>query len=242
MRLLASDVDGGAFAAAAGMTRLAPIGRGTVSVILKGDGSSWNSLLSDANGSFSASFGQGALSGHRHRRAACPLEGRAAFALDEVVKDASPIDALELKANIADGVATIEKAEVRSPQHRIVLSGSAPLGAGGLALSGKAEPPQQAAARSGRSGSTDDLPGRRPLERAGHHADDGTGAGVGVFGLGSVRHDCSYPRWAACSSRWRWTSRRLLTIEAAMTPTATTAIRSVQAALISGVTPSRTWL
>ena len=146
MRLLASDVDGGAFAAAAGMTRLAPIGRGTVSVILKGDGSSWNSLLSDANGSFSASFGQGALSGIDIEGLLARSKDDAAFTLDEVVKDASPIDALELKANIAGGVATIEKAEVRSPQHRIVLTGSAPLGAGGLALSGKADPPQQAAA------------------------------------------------------------------------------------------------
>ena len=145
MRLLASDVDGGAFAAAAGMTRLAPIGRGTVSVILKGDGSSWDSLLSSANGSFSASFGQGALSGIDIEALLARSKDAAAFTLDEVVKDASPIDALELKANIAGGVATIEKAEVRSPQHRIMLAGSAPLGADGLNLSGKAEPPQAAA-------------------------------------------------------------------------------------------------
>ncbi len=146
MRLLASDVDGGAFAAAAGMTRLAPIGRGTVSVILKGDGSSWNSLLSDASGSFSASFGEGALSGIDIEGLLARSKEGAAFTLDDVVKDASPIDALELKANIAGGVATIEKAEVRSPQHRIALTGSAPLGADGLNLSGKAEPPEQSAA------------------------------------------------------------------------------------------------
>ncbi len=50
------------------------------------------------------------------------------------------------------------------------------------------------------------------------------------------------PRSAACSSRMRCASRRLLTTEAAMTPIATTAMSSVQTALISGVTPSRTWL
>jgi AsmA protein len=146
MRLLASDVDGGAFGAVAGMTRLAPIGRGTVSVILKGDGSSWNSLLSNANGSFSASFGQGALSGVDIDGLLARSKGGVPFTLDEVTRDASPIDALELKANIADGVATIEKAEVRSPLHRIAITGAAPLGAGGLNLSGKAEPPQQATA------------------------------------------------------------------------------------------------
>lgn len=36
IRLLASDIDGGAFGTAAGMTRLVPVGTGTVSVILKG--------------------------------------------------------------------------------------------------------------------------------------------------------------------------------------------------------------
>lgn len=140
MRLLASDVDGGAFAAAAGMTRLAPIGRGTVSVILKGDGGDWTSLLANANGSFSASFGQGALSGIDIDGLLARSKGGLPFALDDVIRDASPIDALDLKANIANGVATIEKAEVRSPLHRIALTGAAPLGEGALNLSGKAGP------------------------------------------------------------------------------------------------------
>jgi AsmA protein len=148
MRLLASDVDGGAFAASAGMTRLAPLGRGTVSVILKGDGSSWNSLLASANGSFSASFGQGALSGVDIDGLLARAKGSAPFMLDEVASDASPIDALELKANIANGVATIERAEVRSSLHRIALAGAASLGGGELDLSGKVEPQRQAAAQA----------------------------------------------------------------------------------------------
>src|SRR5690606_34724782 len=50
------------------------------------------------------------------------------------------------------------------------------------------------------------------------------------------------PAAAMRSARRRSTSRRLVTIEAAMTPTATMPIRIVETALISGVTPSRTWL
>jgi AsmA protein len=145
MRLLASGVDGGAFAAAAGMTRLAPAGRGTVSVILKGDGSSWDALLANANGSFSASFGQGGLSGIDLDGLLARAKGGMPFALDEAAAEASPIDALELKANIANGIATIERAEVRSPLHRIAFAGAAPLASGELDLSGIAEPPQQAA-------------------------------------------------------------------------------------------------
>lgn len=147
MRLLASDVDGAAFGAAAGLTRLAPAGRGTVSVILKGDGSSWDKLLASANGSFSASFGQGGLSGiDIDALLARAKEGGAPFALDEAAGEASPIDALELKANIANGVATIERAELRSPLNRITLAGSARFAGGSLDLSARVQPPQQATA------------------------------------------------------------------------------------------------
>ncbi|MEP9385947.1 AsmA-like C-terminal region-containing protein [Mesorhizobium sp. KR9-304] len=146
MRLLASDVDGGAFATAAGMIRLAPIGRGTVSVILKGDGSSWNSLLSHANGSFSASFGQGALSGIDLEALVARSKTGTPFTLDAVAGDASPIDALDLTAHFADGVASIEKAELRTPLNRITLAGSAPLAGGSLDLSARVQPPQQATA------------------------------------------------------------------------------------------------
>ncbi len=50
-----------------------------------------------------------------------------------------------------------------------------------------------------------------------------------------------HPRAAACSSRVRRASWDLATAEAMITARATTPIRMVQMALISGVTPSRTW-
>jgi AsmA protein len=148
MRLLASDVEGGAFGAAAGLTRLGPAGRGTVSVILKGDGSSWDALLAHANGSFSASFGQGGLSGVDIDGLLARAKDGAPFALAEAAADASPIDALELKANISNGTATIERAELRSPLHRISFAGVAPLASGELDLSAIAGPPQQATAQA----------------------------------------------------------------------------------------------
>ena len=128
MRLLASEIDGGAFAAAAGMTRFVPVGRGTVSVILKGHGSTWDALLENANGSISASFGQGALSGFDVDGLLDAAQEGGFFALDEV-SGGLPIDALDFKASVSDGVATIEKAEARSPLHRIAFPGhSARLG------------------------------------------------------------------------------------------------------------------
>jgi AsmA protein len=148
MRLLASDIDGAAFGAAAGMTRLAQAGRGTVSVILKGNGSDWDALLAQANGSFSASFGKGAL----HGIDIDGLLGRAKdgvpFVMEGTPGAASAVEALEVKANIAGGVATIEKAEVRTPLHRIAIAGVAQFASGELDLSGKAEAPAQTAAQA----------------------------------------------------------------------------------------------
>jgi hypothetical protein len=58
------------------------------------------------------------------------------------------IDALELKANIANGTATIERVELRSPLHRISFAGAAPLASGELDISAIAGPPQQAAVQA----------------------------------------------------------------------------------------------
>ncbi|RUU08725.1 AsmA family protein, partial [Mesorhizobium sp. M6A.T.Ca.TU.002.02.2.1] len=136
IRLLASDVDGGAFGTAAGMTRLVPIGRGTVSVILKGPGRTWDSIFENADGSVSAKFGQGALS-----RLDLPAflkhnEQGGFFALDDVSDGTLPIDGAELKASISNGVARIDKAEANSAKYKVWLSGIASYAGRGLALSG----------------------------------------------------------------------------------------------------------
>jgi len=145
MRLLASDIDGAAFGAAAGMTKLAHAGRGNVSVILKGDGSSWDTLLAQANGSFSASFGKGALHGIDIDGLLGRAKDGAPFVLDGTPGATSAIEALELKANIATGVATFEKVEVRTPLHRIAIAGVARFASGELDLSGTAVSPPQTA-------------------------------------------------------------------------------------------------
>lgn len=140
VRLLASEIEGGAFGAAAGMTGVMPVGRGNVSVILSGPGTTWRSFLDGAGGSISANFGPGAVSG-------IDLGGfleRAAqggfFALDEIAGGTLPIDAAELKAAVANGVARIDKAEARWPLMRLQLSGVVSIQGRGLALSGSIGP------------------------------------------------------------------------------------------------------
>jgi len=145
MRLLASDIEGGAFGAATGMPRLFPIGRGNISVIMKGPGRAWDSIVDNAEGTISASFGPGALSdfdlaGFQKRSA----EG-GFFALSDVSKGTLPIDGAEFKATISRGVVKIDKAEARSPQGRLWLNGIVPYVGRGLALSGGIVPPDQTA-------------------------------------------------------------------------------------------------
>lgn len=136
LRLLASDVDTGAFATAAGMTRLVPAGTGTVSVILKGPGKAWDSIFENADGSFSATFGPGSLNGLNLPAFLKRNEQGGFFALDDVADGSLPIDGAEIKASISKGVARLDKAEVNAQKYKIWLSGIASYTGRGLALSG----------------------------------------------------------------------------------------------------------
>jgi AsmA protein len=137
MRMLATDIDGAIFGAATGMTDLVPTGRGTISVMLKGPAQSWDGMLENADGSISASFGPGELKGINLPAFLKRASQGGFFALKEVAQGSLPITAAELKAEIANGVVSIEKAEAKSEERDIWLSGLVPYVGGGLALSGK---------------------------------------------------------------------------------------------------------
>lgn len=154
IRLLASDVNGAAFGAAAGMTRLVPTGKGNVSVILKGPGMSWDSILENADGSISASFGAGTLTGLNLPAILKRAEQGGFFALDDVGDGTVAIDGAELKATISKGVARIEKAEAASAKSKIWLTGIVPYTGRGLALSGGIVQPNQTAPADGQSATT----------------------------------------------------------------------------------------
>jgi len=140
VRLLATDIDGGILAAASKSGRLIPTGRGTVSIILKGPGTSWNELLQQGDGSVTASFGQGKLADLDLNALLERMKQGGFFALAEVSNGSLPVNSVELKASVSKGVARIEKAEVKAPAHTITLSGIVPYLGGGLALSGTIHP------------------------------------------------------------------------------------------------------
>ncbi|HEY4193357.1 MAG TPA: AsmA family protein [Mesorhizobium sp.] len=145
IRLLAADVNGASFGAAAGMTRLVPTGTGTVSLILKGPGKAWDSILESADGSISATFGAGTLTGLNLPAFLKRSQQGGFFALDDVADGTVPVDGVELKATISKGVARIDKAEANSAKSKIWLTGIVPYAGRGLALSGGIIQPNQTA-------------------------------------------------------------------------------------------------
>lgn len=153
IKLLASDIDGAAFGAAAGMQRLVPTAKGTVSVILKGPGRTWDGILENADGSVSANFGSGSLGGLNLPAFLKRSQEGGFFPLNEVADGSVPIDGAELKATISKGVARLDKAEANSPQQKIWLSGIVPYAGRGLALFGgivpRDQPPPPADAATG---------------------------------------------------------------------------------------------
>ena len=132
------------------MTRLVPIGRGTVSVILKGQGTHMGYPPGARQRLDLGELRTGALSGFDVDGFLARARDGGFFALDEVSEGTFPIDAMDFKASVSDGVATIEKAEARSAAHRIVLSGTSLTTAAGSRSPARSSPPQQAAGQAGR--------------------------------------------------------------------------------------------
>ncbi|MBD0413080.1 AsmA family protein [Oryzicola mucosus] len=142
LRLMANDIDGGAFGQAVGMSKVAPVSRGNISLTMKGEAHDWQSLMQNADGSISANFGQGTLSGFDLGGFQNRLKEGGFFALADVSQNNLPIDGMEVRAALNDGVARLEKAEARSGGNRLWLSGIVPYIGRGLALTGGIEPIQ----------------------------------------------------------------------------------------------------
>ena len=114
MRLLASDIDTAAAAALAKSMRVVPAGKATVSLMLRGPGRDWDSFLETAEGSFSASLGQGSVNGFDLAGVPRPFQaGRLLPAARRFRAGRLPIDRAEIRATLAEGAARIEKAEAR---------------------------------------------------------------------------------------------------------------------------------
>ncbi|MEZ5810063.1 MAG: AsmA-like C-terminal region-containing protein [Rhizobiaceae bacterium] len=139
-RLLASGIDSAALAAAAGFKRMIPQARAKISVILNGPLATPDAFLRTASGSIAATFDTGTIADVDLAALLERARHGGFFALDDIGGGTLAFERAELKATMANGVATVEKAEARTARQMIVLSGLMPYVGRSLALSGRILP------------------------------------------------------------------------------------------------------
>ncbi len=135
-RFLATGIDSRAMAAAAGFERMVPQARGKISVILNGPLVTPGTFFRSASGSISATFDTGTIAGIDVAAFMKRASKGGFFALEEVAGGTLAFNRAELKASVARGVATIEKAEAATAGELVSLTGIVPYIGRSLALSG----------------------------------------------------------------------------------------------------------
>src|SRR5690606_2234873 len=97
-------------------------------------------VLETAQGSISASFGKGTVPGIDLDAFLSSNARGGFFALSEVQNGSLPVNSVEVKATLSNGIARIDKAEAVSGKRTISVSGLIPLAGRGIALSGTITP------------------------------------------------------------------------------------------------------
>jgi AsmA protein len=142
LRITAADIDGAALAKAGGFTTLAPTGRGTISLDLKGDGSTIAEALAEGSGSAKAQFGPGALAGFDLDAFLERCKAGGFFPLAETAGGDLAVDGVEASATIGEGLAHLDRAEARFDGRSLWAAGVLSYADGGLALSGGLTAPE----------------------------------------------------------------------------------------------------
>jgi AsmA protein len=136
VRINGTDMDGVALSQALGWTRLVPAAPVAIAVTMKGMAPGWDGFASAATGTITATIGQGTISGFDLTAFRERTGGSGFFPLADVANGTLAITGADLQASLANGVARIEKGEVRAGGNVINVSGLVPYLGGGLALSG----------------------------------------------------------------------------------------------------------
>jgi AsmA protein len=155
LRLTATDVDSSAVAAALGIQDQFPLAHVSGSAVLKGPISDWASAAEGATGTVQVHFGQGKVDGFDFAEFVKRTRGDGFFAIDDMAKSSFAFDAIDVKADIGDGVATLTSANLKAKDGAVTLSGLVPFVGRSLALSGHLQmpdaPAKAAAASTGKA-------------------------------------------------------------------------------------------
>ncbi|MGE0502833.1 MAG: AsmA-like C-terminal region-containing protein [Rhizobiaceae bacterium] len=136
IRFIGEDLDGVALASALGWDWLVPAARTRVSATLKGPARTWDELVAGLSGSVTASFGEGAVAGFDIATFLDRMQSAGFFPLADLRQGTVSIGGGDVAATVDNGVARIQKAELRMADRVVMLTGLVPFPDGGLALSG----------------------------------------------------------------------------------------------------------
>lgn len=142
-RMSANNIDSLGFSKASGAERLVPQGRANISAMLKGTGRDWNTVMGNAEGTVSASLGQGAVNGVDLSKLRQRLAASGFFPLSEVGGGALPFRSFDFRARVVGGVAHVERADFQLERELLSISGFSPYFSRSLALSGHFATPGQ---------------------------------------------------------------------------------------------------
>ncbi|PQA71848.1 AsmA family protein [Brucella oryzae] len=163
LRFNASDIDSSQFFTALGFDKPFVSGKGNVSLFMKGPANRWSGLLTNAQGNVSIQLNNGQMQGFAVQDFLAKAQTQRFFALERKDNIALAFNRLDVKANLSDGVATLENAKLDTSDGTLTLAGIVPFVDRSLALSGEvvfpnSQPQQQ------QEGSTDGQDNQQPAE------------------------------------------------------------------------------
>lgn len=155
LRFNGTDIDSADLISALGLGKPFVTARGNVSLFMKAPLKNWSTLLTSAEGNTSLNFGGGQMLGFDLKDFIAKASTDRFFALERKENVSLGFNRLDVKANLADGVATLENARVETSSGILTLAGIVPFLDRSLALSGEVSlpvsqtPPAPAPAQAG---------------------------------------------------------------------------------------------
>ncbi len=161
LRFNATDIDSSQFFTALGFEKPFISGKGNVSLFMKGPANRWSGLLANAQGNVSIQLNNGQMQGFAVQDFLAKAQSQRFFALERKDNVALAFNRLDVKANLSDGVATLENAKLNTSDGILTLAGIVPFVDRSLALSGEVVFPNSQP-RQQQEGSTDGEDNQQP--------------------------------------------------------------------------------
>lgn len=167
-RFNASDIDSNQFLQIFGFDKPIISGKGNVSMSMKGPANRWSQLFSAAQGNVSAQLNNGQMQGFSLPDFLQKAREQRFFGLQRKDNVALAFNRLEVKASLADGVASLDQARIATNDGTLNLAGIVPFVDRSLALSGEVtfpsdQSPQTQQPTSGDNATANETPGKMPF-------------------------------------------------------------------------------